>query len=114
MLQRYYALACQTIVKPITEDVRNRDEGLSIIRENLDAAINLLWKGLGNNLGAVKLVTLPEMFLTLAPVGWRKRKSSEWLDLGCIEVPGPELEPGLGSRSGSGAARCQSMELAET
>ena len=32
------------------------------------------------------------MFLTLAPV-WRNRKSSDWLDLACVEVPGPELEP---------------------
>jgi predicted amidohydrolase len=69
-----------------------RQEGRAIIKENLDAALNLMWKGLGNNLGAVKLVTFPEMFLTLAPV-WRNRKSSDWLDLACVEVPGPELEP---------------------
>lgn len=90
---RYLAMACQTIVKPITEDVRTRTDGVSIINENLDAALNLMWKGLGNNLGAVKLVTFPEMFLTLAPVGWRTRPSSDWLDLACLEVPGPELEP---------------------
>ena len=69
-----------------------REEGRAIIKDNLDAALNLMWKGLGNNLGAVKLVTFPEMFLTLAPV-WRNRKSSDWLDLACIEIPGPELEP---------------------
>ena len=93
MLDRYYALACQTIVRPITQDVPDRDAGMAIARENLDAAINLMWKGLGNNLGAVKLVTLPEMFLTLAPVGWRNRPSSDWLDIACIEVPGPEIQP---------------------
>ena len=92
MVQRYYALACQTIVRPITEDVQSRSEGRAIIKENLDAALNLMQKGLGNNLGHVKLVTLPEMFLTLAPVGWRNRPSSDWLDLACIEVPGPELQ----------------------
>ena len=92
MLPRFRALACQTIVRPITEDVMTREDGRAIIKENLDAALNLMWKGLGNNLGAVKLVTFPEMFLTLAPV-WRNRKSSDWLDLACVEVPGPELEP---------------------
>jgi len=92
MIPRFRALACQTIVRPITEDVMTRKEGRAIIKENLDAALNLMWKGLGNNLGAVKLVTFPEMFLTLAPV-WRNRKSSDWLDLACVEVPGPELEP---------------------
>lgn len=92
MIPRFRALACQTIVRPITEDVMTRQEGRAIIKENLDAALNLMWKGLGNNLGAVKLVTFPEMFLTLAPV-WRNRKSSDWLDLACVEVPGPELEP---------------------
>lgn len=93
MKSRYYALACQTIVRPITEDVADRDAGMQIVRDNLDAALNLMWKGLGNNLGAVKLVTFPEMFLTLAPVGWRNRKSSDWLNIGCIEIPGPEIEP---------------------
>ena len=92
MIPRFRALACQTIVRPITEDVMTRKEGLAIIKDNLDAALNLMWKGLGNNLGAVKLVTFPEMFLTLAPV-WRNRKSSDWLELACVEVPGPELEP---------------------
>ena len=92
MIPRFRALACQTIIRPITEDVMTRQEGRAIIKENLDAALNLMWKGLGNNLGAVKLVTFPEMFLTLAPV-WRNRKSSDWLDLACVEVPGPELEP---------------------
>jgi len=92
MIPRFRALACQTIVRPITEDVITREEGRAIIKDNLDAALNLMWKGLGNNLGAVKLVTFPEMFLTLAPV-WRNRKSSDWLDLACVEVPGPELEP---------------------
>ena len=92
MIPRYRALACQTIVRPITEDVMTRQEGRAIIKDNLDAALNLMWKGLGNNLGAVKLVTFPEMFLTLAPV-WRNRKSSDWLDLACVEVPGPELKP---------------------
>jgi predicted amidohydrolase len=90
---RYYALACQTIVRPITEDIQARDAAMAIIDENLQAALSLMRKGLGNNLGAVRLVTLPEMFLTLAPVGWRSRPSSDWLDLACIEVPGPELEP---------------------
>jgi predicted amidohydrolase len=93
MTLRYLAMACQTIVRPITEEVRDRAEGVAIIKDNLDAALNLMWKGLGNNLGAVKLVTFPEMFLTLAPVGWRNRPSSDWLELACIEVPGPELEP---------------------
>jgi len=92
MIPRFRALACQTIIRPITEDVITREEGRAIIKDNLDAALNLMWKGLGNNLGAVKLVTFPEMFLTLAPV-WRNRKSSDWLDLACVEVPGPELEP---------------------
>ena len=92
MIPRFRALACQTIVRPITEDVMTRKEGRAIIKDNLDAALNLMWKGLGNNLGAVKLVTFPEMFLTLAPV-WRNRKSSDWLELACVEVPGPELEP---------------------
>ena len=92
MYPRFRALACQTIVRPITEDVMTREDGRAIIKDNLDAALNLMWKGLGNNLGAVKLVTFPEMFLTLAPV-WRNRKSSDWLDLACVEVPGPELEP---------------------
>ena len=92
MIPRFRALACQTIVRPITEDVQTRKEGRAIIKDNLDAALNLMWKGLGNNLGAVKLVTFPEMFLTLAPV-WRNRKSSDWLELACVEVPGPELEP---------------------
>ena len=92
MIPRFRALACQTIIRPITEEVQTRKEGRAIIKENLDAALNLMWKGLGNNLGAVKLVTFPEMFLTLAPV-WRNRKSSDWLDLACVEVPGPELEP---------------------
>ena len=92
MTPRFRALACQTIVRPVTEDVMTREEGRAIIKDNLDAALNLMWKGLGNNLGAVKLVTFPEMFLTLAPV-WRNRKSSDWLDLACIEIPGPELEP---------------------
>jgi predicted amidohydrolase len=91
-MQRFRALACQTIVRPITEDVMTRQDGRSIIKDNLDAALTLMWKGLGNNLGAVKLVTFPEMFLTLAPV-WRNRKSSDWLDLACVEIPGPELEP---------------------
>ena len=93
MPQRYFALACQTIIRPITEDIRSRAEGTRIIQDNLDAALNLMWKGLGNNLGAVKLVTFPEMFLTLAPVGWRNRPSSDWLDIACIEIPGPEIEP---------------------
>jgi predicted amidohydrolase len=93
MPQRYYALACQTIVRPITEDIKSRSDGRAIIKENLDAALNLMWKGLGNNLGNAKLVTFPEMFLTLAPVGWRIRPSADWLDLACLEVPGPELEP---------------------
>jgi predicted amidohydrolase len=68
-------------------------EGRAIIKANLDAALNLMRKGLGNNHGAVMLVTFPEMFLTLAPVGWRNRQSSEWLDVACVEVPGPELRP---------------------
>ena len=38
MSQRYFALACQTIVRPITEDVRTRAEGIAIIQDNLDAA----------------------------------------------------------------------------
>ena len=92
MTPRFRALACQTIVRPVTEDVMTREEGRAIIKDNLDAALNLMWKGLGNSLGAAKLVTFPEMFLTLAPV-WRNRKSSDWLDLACIEIPGPELEP---------------------
>ncbi|SVA08183.1 uncharacterized protein METZ01_LOCUS61037, partial [marine metagenome] len=61
MIPRFRALACQTIVRPITEDVMTRQEGRAIIKDNLDAALNLMWKGLGNNLGAVKLVTFPEM-----------------------------------------------------
>ena len=76
MIARYQAMACQTIVRPITEDVADRKAGRAIIRDNLDAAISLMWKGLGNNLGAVKLVTFPEMFLTLAPVGWRSERGA--------------------------------------
>ncbi|MDP6675283.1 MAG: nitrilase-related carbon-nitrogen hydrolase [Gammaproteobacteria bacterium] len=93
MLSRYQAMACQTIVRPITEDVASRDDAMAIVGENLEAGLSLMWKGLGNNLGAVKLVTFPEMFLTLAPVGWRNRPSSDWLELACIELPGPEIEP---------------------
>jgi predicted amidohydrolase len=93
VLPRYQALACQTIVRPVTESVRDRAEGRAIIRENLDAALALMWKGLGNGLGSVKLVTFPEMAFTLAPVGWRKRPSADWLDLACVEIPGPELRP---------------------
>ncbi len=93
MISNYQAMACQTIVHPITEDIANRDAAQAIVKENLDAALNLIWKGLGNGLGSVKLVTLPEMFLTLAPVGWRNRPSSDWLDLACIELPGPEIQP---------------------
>jgi len=102
MPQRYYALACQTIVRPITEDVASRADGRAIIKENLDAALTLMWKGLGNHLGAVRLVTFPEMFLTLAPLGWRKRPSSDWLDLACIEIPGPEIEPLLNAAREAG------------
>ncbi len=93
MTPRYYALACQTIVHPIREDVKTRDEGLEIIKANMDAAVTLMWRGVGNHLGNIKLVCLPEMFLTLAPVGWRNRRSSEFYDIGCVEVPGSELEP---------------------
>jgi len=93
MPQRYYALACQTIVRPVTEHIASRADGRAIIRENMEAALTLMWKGLGNQLGAVRLVTFPEMFLTLAPLGWRSRPSSDWLDLACIEIPGPEIEP---------------------
>lgn len=89
---RYYALACQTIIKPITADVHTREEGRAIMRENLDAALLLMKRGLGNGLGDVKLVTFPEMFLTLAPVGW-PRGVKGWLDVACTEVPGPDLEP---------------------
>ena len=102
MPQRYYALACQTIVRPITEDVTSRENGRAVIKENLDAALTLMWKGLGNNLGAVRLVTFPEMFLTLAPLGWRKRPSSDWLDLACVEIPGPEIEPLLNAAREAG------------
>jgi predicted amidohydrolase len=91
-LSRYYALACQTIIKPITGDVQTAGEGRAIMRENLDAALLLAKRGLGNGLGDVKLVTFPEMFLTLAPVGW-PRGVKGWLDVACTEVPGPVLEP---------------------
>ena len=37
MIPRFRALACQTIVRPITEDVQTRKEGRAIIKENLDA-----------------------------------------------------------------------------
>ncbi|MBL8643711.1 MAG: hypothetical protein JNK21_07245 [Rhodospirillaceae bacterium] len=92
VLSRYYALACQTIIKPITGDVETPAEGRAIMRENLDAALLLARRGLGNGRGDVKLVTFPEMFLTLAPVGW-PRGVKGWLDVACVEVPGPELEP---------------------
>ena len=59
MIPRFHALACQTIIRPVTEAVGGRDEGRAIIRENLEAAHALMWKGLGNNLGAVRLVTFP-------------------------------------------------------
>lgn len=101
-IERYYALACQTIVRPITEDVPDRNAGRAIIKDNLDAALILMWKGLGNNLGAVKLVTMPEMFLTLAPVGWRGRPSSDWLEIACIEIPGPEIQPLLDAAKEAG------------
>ena len=78
MTPRYRALACQTIVRPVTEDVLRPVDARAIIRDNLDAALNLMWKGLGANLGTIRLVTFPEMFLTLAPVGWRNRLSSDW------------------------------------
>jgi len=93
MLPRYYALACQTIVNPIREDVKNRAEAMGVVKENLEAALDLMRKGLGNHLGDVKLVTLPEMFLTLSPAAWRGRKSSDFIKIGCLEVPGPELAP---------------------
>ena len=93
MTPRYRVCACQTIVRPVTEDVASPSDARAIIRDNLDAALNLMWKGVGNYLGAVRLVTFPEMFLTLAPVGWRNRPSSDWLELACLEIPGPELEP---------------------
>ena len=38
MIPRFRALACQTIVRPITEDVMTRQEGRAIIKDNLDAA----------------------------------------------------------------------------
>lgn len=93
MSTRFHALACQTIIRPVTESVSGRAEGRAIIRENLEAALTLMWKGLGNHLGAVRLVTFPEMFLTLTPVGWRNRPSSDWLQIACIEIPGPEIQP---------------------
>lgn len=93
MIPRYFALAVQTVINPITEDTLTRADGREIIKGNLESAIHLMMKGVGNGLGDVKLVTFPEMFLTLAPAGWRKRDSAEWLDIGCVEVPGPELEP---------------------
>jgi predicted amidohydrolase len=102
MIARYQALACQTIVRPITADVPDRAAAQSIVKENLDAALQLMWKGLGNGLGAVRLVTFPEMFLTLAPVGWRDRPSSDWLDLACIELPGPEIQPLLDAAKDAG------------
>ncbi|MCB2106427.1 MAG: hypothetical protein KDE14_01945 [Rhodobacteraceae bacterium] len=89
---RYYALACQTIIKPITAEVETPEQGRAIMRDNLDAALLLAKRGIGNGLGDVKLITFPEMFLTLAPVGW-PRGVKGWLDVGCVEVPGPELEP---------------------
>ncbi|MEE8321682.1 MAG: nitrilase-related carbon-nitrogen hydrolase [Gammaproteobacteria bacterium] len=92
MVSRFTAVACQTIVRPITEDVMTHQEGRAIIKENMDAAVNLMRKGANDYMGVVKLVTFPEMFLTLAPV-WAKRPTSDWYDLGCVEVPGPELEP---------------------
>lgn len=109
MIARYQALACQTIVRPITEDVADRAAGRAIIQDNLDAALTLMWKGLGNNLGTVKLVTFPEMFLTLAPLGWRNRPSSDWLDIACMELPGPEIQPLLDAAKQAGvfiAANC--------
>jgi predicted amidohydrolase len=93
MHPRFYALALQTTIEPVTEETMTRAEAMAIVRRNLDAALSLAWKGVGNGLGDVKLVTFPEMFLTLAPAGWRTRPSGEWLDLACVEVPGPELEP---------------------
>ena len=102
MIARYQAMACQTIIHPITEDVADREAGQAIIQANLEAAISLMWKGLGNNLGAVKLVTFPEMFLTLAPVGWRNRASSDWLDIACMEIPGPEIQPLLDAAKEAG------------
>lgn len=113
MIANYQAMACQTIVHPITEDVADRGAARAIIKENMDAAINLIWKGLGNGLGSVKLVTLPEMFLTLAPLGWRNRPSSDWLDLGCIELPGPEIQPLLDVAKEAGvfiAANCYEFD----
>ena len=92
MIPRFNAVACQTIVRPITEDVESYEDGRAIIKENMDAAVTLMRKGATDYMGKVKLVTFPEMFLTLAPV-WAKRPSSDWYDLGCVEVPGPELEP---------------------
>jgi hypothetical protein len=79
MTPRYRVCACQTIVRPVTEDVASPADARAIIRDNLDAALNLMWKGIGTYLGAVRLVTFPEMFLTLAPVGWRNRPSSDLL-----------------------------------
>lgn len=93
VLPRYQVLACQTIVRPVTEAVRDRAEAQAIFRENLDAALALMRKGLGNGLGSVRLVTFPEMAFTLAPVGWRSRPSSDWLGLACVEIPGPEIRP---------------------
>ena len=37
-IPRYYALACQTIIKPITAAVTTRAEGRAIMAENLEAA----------------------------------------------------------------------------
>lgn len=92
MYPRFSAVACQTIVRPIREDVESFEDGRAIIKENMDAAVALMRKGANDYMGVVKLVTFPEMFLTLAPV-WAKRPTSDWYDLGCVEVPGPELEP---------------------
>lgn len=93
MIPRYYALACQTIVKPVRQTVADKAEARAIIDDNMEAALELMKKGLGNGLGAIKLVTFPEMFLTLSPAAWRGRDSSDWIGLGCVEVPGPELQP---------------------
>ncbi|MEL7028402.1 MAG: nitrilase-related carbon-nitrogen hydrolase [Pseudomonadota bacterium] len=89
---RYTALALQTVC-----DAVNKDKTREAARTRMDAAISRIAAQIASGIGflktfngaPVRLVVLPEYFLTGFPLG---ETMAEWLDKAALEIDGPEYE----------------------
>ena len=82
-----WTAACLQVFTTVLRDIKTRDEAMHLVATKLDHVERLVAEATAD--GKVRLLLLPEFFLSGSPQG---ATTEQWMERACLDIDGPEID----------------------